>query len=112
MSISDDWSVPCYGDDAEFEPAPDELDAMYKQLEAGEVLEIGWKCAGRRPPTPIKVVTETKEKTKAKKYVKSDFFLDVLKEARVKNTHTTIIHIQPPFRSYFLQRHQRFGIRF
>lgn len=69
MSISDDWSVPCYGDDAEFEPTPDELDAMYQQLEAGETLEIGWKCPGRRPPTPIKVVTETKEKTKAKKYV-------------------------------------------
>lgn len=68
MSATDDWSVPCYGDDEEFEPTEDELDTMYRQLEAGETLELSWKCPGRRPPTPIKVITETKVDKNAKKY--------------------------------------------
>lgn len=67
MSVSNTWSFPCYGNDDKFEPTPDELDTMYQQLDAGETLTLNWKCPGRRPPTPVKVVTETKEDTKAKK---------------------------------------------
>lgn len=67
MSVSNNLNFPCYGNDDQFEPTPDELDTMYQQLDAGETLTLSWKCPGRRPPTPVKVVTETKEDPKAKK---------------------------------------------
>lgn len=47
-----DWSVPCLGPNEELEPSVDELDKMYLRLEAGELLELNWKCPGRRLPTP------------------------------------------------------------
>lgn len=61
MSSSDEWSIPCLGADGELEPTPDELDAMYQKLSAGETFELNWKCTGRRQPTPVHMAdTEVK----------------------------------------------------
>lgn len=50
---SNNWSVPCIGDDEELEPSPEELEAMYQTLESGSLIELQWKCPGRRRiPTP------------------------------------------------------------
>lgn len=56
QSSMDDWSIPCLGPNEELEPSADELDKLYQRLEAGEVLELNWKCTGRRLPTPLGVV--------------------------------------------------------
>lgn len=55
MGASDNWRFPCLADDEELEPTPDELDAMYHKLNAGETIELTWKCPGRRLPTPVQV---------------------------------------------------------
>lgn len=49
---SEDWCVPCLNDDEELAPPPEELEALYKRLEAGEELELSWKCPGRELPSP------------------------------------------------------------
>lgn len=64
MNSAENWSIPCLADTDELEPSPDELDAMYHKLNAGETIELYWKCPGRRPPTPISV-TDTEVKKNA-----------------------------------------------
>lgn len=64
--ILENWCIPCVADDNEFIPAAEELDALYKRLEAGELLELSWKCPGRRLPSPAtKDDSETVETTSA-----------------------------------------------
>lgn len=53
QNSTDDWSIPCLGPNEELEPSPEELDKMYQRLEAGDLLELNWKCPGRRLPTPF-----------------------------------------------------------
>lgn len=48
-----EWCIPCLVDNEELEPSPEELDSLYQQIEAKEILELSWKCPGRRLPTPI-----------------------------------------------------------
>lgn len=48
-----DWCIPCLADNEEQEPSPEELDLLYQQIETKEILELSWKCPGRRLPTPI-----------------------------------------------------------
>lgn len=68
-STSDDWSIQCIGPNEELEPSPDELDKMYQKLEAGEMLEISWKCPGRRLPTPMETAdTEIADDSNAETY--------------------------------------------
>lgn len=64
MGSTEDWSFPCLPDNEEFEPTADELDVMYQRLNAGEKIEIEWKCPGRRQPTPTPV-TDTEIKKNA-----------------------------------------------
>lgn len=62
MGSTEDWSYPCLADNEELEPTPEELDAMYHKLNAGETIELTWKCPGRRLPTPVQIAdTEVKE---------------------------------------------------
>lgn len=49
---SGDWFVPCLDQNEELVPSAEDLDQMYQQLEAGELIELNWKCPGRRLPTP------------------------------------------------------------
>lgn len=50
----DDWSIPCMANEnEELEPPPEELESMYQLLESGGMLELQWKCAGRRQPSPV-----------------------------------------------------------
>lgn len=50
----DDWSIPCMANENEdLEPPPEELESMYQLLESGGMLELQWKCAGRRQPSPV-----------------------------------------------------------
>lgn len=66
MTPSDEWSIPCYGENDEFEPTPDELDIMYQKLSAGEIIELDWKCSGRRQPTPTNITdTDAKDDSNA-----------------------------------------------
>lgn len=59
---TNDWNISCLADNEELEPTPYELDAMYRKLSKGEPIELGWKCPGRRLPTPTNVAdSETKE---------------------------------------------------
>lgn len=70
MAISEEWSIPCLADNEELEPTPNELDAMYKKLSAGETFELSWKCTGRRLPTPVQVAdTEVKNNSNTAKWV-------------------------------------------
>lgn len=66
MTSAEDWSFPCLADNEDFEPTPDELDKMYQKLNDGGVIELTWKCPGRRLPTPVRVAdTETKKNANA-----------------------------------------------
>lgn len=68
----DDWSIACLGPNEELEPSADELDRMYQRLEAGELLELNWKCPGRRMPTPLGATDiEIIENTTSNAYVPS-----------------------------------------
>lgn len=50
----DDWSIPCMeNENDDLEPPPEELESMYQILAAGGTLELDWKCAGRRQPSPV-----------------------------------------------------------
>lgn len=50
---SSNWSIPCIGNDEDLEPSAEELEAMYQKIESGSLLELQWKCPGRRTiPTP------------------------------------------------------------
>lgn len=62
MNLSEDWSYNCLPENEEFEPTPDELDRMYQKLNKGEMIELTWRCPGRRQPTPVQVAdTEIKK---------------------------------------------------
>lgn len=45
------WSIPCLADDEDLEPSAEELESMYQKLESGSILDLQWKCHGRRPPS-------------------------------------------------------------
>ncbi len=53
----DSWSIPCLADDEDLEPLPEVLESMYQQLESGSMIDLQWKCPGRRtvptPPTTV-----------------------------------------------------------
>uniref|UniRef100_A0A1L8DAG7 PAXIP1-associated glutamate-rich protein 1 n=3 Tax=Nyssomyia neivai TaxID=330878 RepID=A0A1L8DAG7_9DIPT len=49
MSENESFCIPCVDND-DWEPTPEELEAAYVQLEKGAVLELEWKCPGRRNP--------------------------------------------------------------
>lgn len=54
---STNWSIPCIADDEDLEPSAEELEAMYQKLESGSLLDLQWKCPGRRTvPTPPSAV--------------------------------------------------------
>lgn len=52
MEVMDNWCIPCVNEGDESKPSPEELEALYRRLEAGELLELSWKCPGRRLPSP------------------------------------------------------------
>lgn len=58
----EDWNIPCQADNEELEPSPDELDLMYQRLNAGEPIELFWKCPGRRALTPVQVADNNVKK--------------------------------------------------
>lgn len=65
---SANWSIPCIADGEDLEPSAEELEAMYQKLESGSMLDLQWKCPGRRtvptPPSAVEVevpVTPEKE---------------------------------------------------
>uniref|UniRef100_A0A1B0DGQ5 PAXIP1-associated glutamate-rich protein 1 n=1 Tax=Phlebotomus papatasi TaxID=29031 RepID=A0A1B0DGQ5_PHLPP len=52
MSENESFCIPCVDTD-DWEPTPEELEAAYVQLEKGAMLELEWKCPGRRKlPSP------------------------------------------------------------
>lgn len=57
---STNWSIPCIADNEDLEPSPEELETMYQKLESGSLLDLQWKCPGRRriPTPPSAVETE------------------------------------------------------
>lgn len=66
MELTENWSLPCSGNDEELEPQQNELDTMYQKLADGEPIELSWKCSGRRQPTPTNVAqTQIKEDSNA-----------------------------------------------
>lgn len=55
--MDSNWSIPCVADDEDLEPSAEELEAMYQKLENGSMLDLQWKCPGRRTvPTPPSAV--------------------------------------------------------
>lgn len=68
--INDNWCIPCVNDGEEFQPPPEELEAMYQRLEAGDILELNWRSPGRRLPSPVtKDNSEVTENFSADTYV-------------------------------------------
>ncbi|XP_026477295.1 PAXIP1-associated glutamate-rich protein 1 [Ctenocephalides felis] len=58
-SSNDDWSVACSDDelatdgDGNWYPPPADLEVLFEELEKNGILQLQWKCPGRRPPSPI-----------------------------------------------------------
>lgn len=64
---STEWCIPCLANNEELEPSSEELDQMYQTIESREILELSWKCPGRRLPTPV-----GKSNSEADEYMESD----------------------------------------
>ncbi|XP_058116856.1 uncharacterized protein LOC131288233 [Anopheles ziemanni] len=93
MSEDDNWSVNCI-ETTDWMPSPDELDTAYSALENGTyVLELNWKCPGRRAPSPAKKdepkVADNVDKEAAMKNKEFDFMDDVaLPQMRVRGQNS------------------------
>jgi len=90
---SNNWSIPCIADDEDLEPSAEELEAMYQKLESGSLLDLQWKCPGRRriptPPSAVETevpVTPEKEVSKNKEF---DFMDEVAKPTMRVRPSTT-----------------------
>lgn len=53
LNNSDEWSIPCFPENEDFEPTPEELESMYVGLDNGNIPELQWKCPGRRAQSPV-----------------------------------------------------------
>lgn len=70
MDAQSDWCLVCVPDDEDLEPPPEELATMYQTLENGSMLELQWKCPGRRLPSPtIADDAEAAESSEKETYV-------------------------------------------
>ncbi|KAJ6632811.1 hypothetical protein Bhyg_16351 [Pseudolycoriella hygida] len=91
---SSNWSIPCIADDEELEPSAEDLEAMYQKLENGSLLDLQWKCPGRRraptPPTAVEAeVPAAPEKEIVSKNKEFDFMEEVAKPAMRVRPNTT-----------------------
>ncbi|KAG4065873.1 hypothetical protein HA402_012551 [Bradysia odoriphaga] len=91
---SPNWSIPCLADDEDLEPPPEELEAMYQKLENGSILDLQWKCPGRRsvptPPTAVEAeIPVTPEKEIVSKNKEFDFMDEVAKPTMRVRPNTT-----------------------
>lgn len=93
MSEDDNWSVNCI-ETNDWMPSPEELETAYSALENGTyVLELNWKCPGRRAPSPAKKdepkVADNVDKEAAMKNKEFDFMDDVaLPQMRVRGQNS------------------------
>ncbi|XP_063710020.1 uncharacterized protein LOC134838421 [Culicoides brevitarsis] len=75
------------------EPSPEELDNIYALLDKGGMIELKWKCPGKRAPSPIrkeetKPVETPEQKAKAAKEMEFDFMDDVALPTMRQRTQT------------------------
>lgn len=76
--MEEDWCIPSEIEDCE--PTAEELDSIYNLLERGGMIELKWKCPGkRRAPSPhqkkeeVKLTETPEQKAKLVKEKEFDF---------------------------------------
>lgn len=81
----------CINELDDCEPSPEELDAIYTLLDKGGMIELNWKCSGKRAPSPIrkeesKPIETTEQNVKSSREMEFDFMDDVaLPQMRQRN---------------------------
>ncbi|UYV71999.1 hypothetical protein LAZ67_9001527, partial [Cordylochernes scorpioides] len=64
---NDDWIIECSDDEyasnsKNWEPSPEEIISLYTELHEKGILELEWKCPGRRSPSVHSAETESVDK--------------------------------------------------
>ncbi|XP_004928708.1 PAXIP1-associated glutamate-rich protein 1 [Bombyx mandarina] len=92
----DDWDIPCSDDELakngvfigkSWMPEPAELEELYKNIDKKGILNLEWKCPGRRQPSPVPVSKENQPELPQSpiREEKSDFdFMDEVSSLRLR----------------------------
>lgn len=89
--IEEDWNIPSEIEDCE--PTANELDNIYQLLDQGGMIELKWKCPGKRAPSPmkkdeIKMMDTPEQEAKLVKEMEFDFRDDVTTPQNIRQRQT------------------------